>query len=85
MEEVIVYTSDTCERCKTVKSMLNANNVKYTEVTDRDYILGLGLEGVPAIEVDDKIIDNYVSVLAWLKQNGYYSLSLWEGDEHEGN
>ena len=42
-----------------------------------------GFEGVPVIEADGKIIDEYVSVLDWLRQNGYYS--LWEEDENESN
>ena len=81
MEQIILYTSDTCHRCKAVKEMLNIHSVEYTEVTDRDYILGLGVEGVPALEVGDKIIDNYISVLAWLKKHGYYSFEVDSDDE----
>ena len=76
MEQIILYTSDTCTRCKTVKQMLKVHSVNYVEVTDRDYMLDLGIEGVPAIGVGDKIIDNYVSVLAWLQKNGYYSFEV---------
>lgn len=76
MEQIILYTSDTCTRCKAVKQMLQIHDVNYTEVTDRNYILGLGVESVPAIEVGDKIISDYVSVLAWLKKNGYYSFEV---------
>lgn len=76
MEQIILYTSSTCDRCRIVKHMLNIHSVKYTEVTDRDYILGLGIEGVPAIEVDDKIISEYPSVLAWFEKNGYYSFEV---------
>lgn len=80
MDQVILYTSDTCERCKIVKQMLKVHSVAYTEVTDRDYMLGLSLEGVPAIEVDNKIISEYPSVLSWLKKNGYYSFEV-NGDD----
>lgn len=80
MKQIILYTSDTCDRCRIVKHMFNIHSVEYTEITDRDYILGLGLEGVPAIEVDDKIISEYTSVLAWLKKNGYYSFEV-NGDD----
>ena len=76
MEQIILYTSDTCTRCKLVKQMLQAHSVDYVEVTDRDYILGSGIESVPAIETKDTIIDNYVSVLAWMQKNGYYSLEV---------
>ena len=80
MEQIILYTSDTCTRCRTVKEMLRVHSVDYVEVTDRDYMLSLNLESVPAIEVGNKIIDNYVSVLAWLKKNGYYSFEVNNND-----
>jgi glutaredoxin len=80
MEQIILYTSDTCDRCKIVKHMLNTHSVNYIEVTDRDYILGLGIEGVPAIEVGDKIISEYPSVLSWLENNGYYSFEVNDND-----
>jgi hypothetical protein len=62
--------------------MLDIHSVSYTEVTDRDYILGLGLAEVPALEVNDKIIDEYPSVLSWLEKNGYYS---FEVNDNESN
>ena len=80
MGKVILYTSDTCHRCKIVKQMLDIHSVDYTEIADRDYILSLELEGVPAIEIDDKIIDEYPSVLLWLEKNGYYSFEVNDND-----
>ena len=76
MEQIILYTSDTCTRCKMVKEMLKVHSVDYVEVTDRSTMESLEIENVPAIKVGDKIIDNYVSVLAWLQKNGYYSLEV---------
>lgn len=76
MEEIILYTSDTCDRCKIIKQMLNVHSVNYTEVNDKECILSLGLTEVPAIEVGDKIISEYPSVLSWLKKNGYYSFEV---------
>lgn len=80
MNKITLYTSDTCHRCKTVKHMLNIHSVEYNEITDRDFILSLDLAEVPAIEVDGKIIDEYSSVLAWLKKNGYYSFEVNSND-----
>lgn len=76
MGKVILYTSETCHRCKIVKQMLDNNSVDYTEISDKEYILGLDIESVPAIEVDNKIISEYSSVLSWLRRNGYYSLEV---------
>ena len=80
MNKITLYTSDTCHRCKIVKHMLNIHSVEYNEITDRDFILSLDLAEVPAIEVDGKIIDEYSSVLAWLKKNGYYSFEVNSND-----
>ena len=80
MNKITLYTSDTCYRCKIVKELFAIHSVKYEEVSDRDIILSMDVESVPVIEVDDKIIDNWVSVLGWLKQNGYYSFEVSEDD-----
>ena len=76
MGKVILYTSDTCDRCKIIKQMLNVHSVSYVEITDKDYMIDLGIESVPAIEVDNKIISEYPSVLSWLENNGYYSFEV---------
>lgn len=80
MSKVILYTSDTCHRCKIVKELFAIHSVEYEEVTDRDLILSMDVESVPVIEVNGKIIDNWVSVLSWLKENGYYSFEVSEND-----
>lgn len=73
MNEIVIYTSDTCYRCKFVKQMLDKHNVQYTEVTDAQVAISMGFEQVPVLEVDGKIIEKYSLVLAWLEENGYYS------------
>lgn len=76
MNKITLYTSDTCHRCKIVKELFDIHSVEYEEVTDRELILSMDVEGVPVLEVDGKIIDNWISVLAWLDQNGYYSFEV---------
>lgn len=80
MGKVILYTSNTCYRCHIVKDLFHIHSVKYEEVSDRDLMLSMELESVPAIEVDGKIIDNWTSVLEWLRQNGYYSFEVDNDD-----
>lgn len=82
MNKITLYTSDTCHRCKIVKELFDIHSVEYDEVTDRELILSMDVEGVPVLEVDGKIIDDWVSVLSWLKQNGYYS---FEVNDNESN
>ena len=76
MNKITLYTSDTCHRCKIVKELFAIHSVEYNEITDRELMLSMELESVPTIEVNDKIIDNWVSVLGWLKDNGYYSFEV---------
>lgn len=82
MNKITLYTSDTCHRCKIVKELFNIHSVEYEEVADRELILSMDVESVPVLEVDGQIIDNWISVLAWLKQNGYYS---FEVNDNESN
>ena len=82
MGQIILYTSDTCHRCQTVKRMLDVHSVAYDEVTDKNLMLSLDLIEVPAIDIDGKIIDEYPSVLAWLEKNGYYSFEVSTDDSN---
>jgi hypothetical protein len=60
--------------------MLDVHNVQYEEVIDNKPLMAeKEIENAPAIEVDGKIIDEYIYVLDWLKDNKYYS--LWKDDE----
>ena len=74
MVQLILYTSSECIRCRLVKQMLQAHDVQYEEITDnKPLMMEIGLQEVPAIEVDGKIIDTYPNVLGWLQDKGYYS------------
>ena len=82
-KHITLYSSSECYRCALVKQMLDKNNVQYEEIRDnKPLMIEKDLIGVPAIEIDGKIIDEYTSVLIWLKDNNYYC--LWE-DEDESN
>ena len=80
---IILYTSSECRRCKIVKQMLDCHNIQYDEIEDNKQLMfDKDIETVPALEVDNKIIDEYVRVLAWLNENNCYS--LW-GDNADGS
>ena len=70
---IIIYSTNTCFRCKLVKQMLSQHNVEYTETTDIEAMKEKGFKEVPMMEVDGRILD-YSDVLTWLKDNNYYSL-----------
>lgn len=72
-QKIILYTTG-CSRCVLVKQMLDAHNVQYDEINDGEIIISKGLEQVPSLEIDGKIIEDYAGVLIWLEDNGYYSM-----------
>lgn len=80
MEErnIILYSTD-CVRCSLVKKMLDAHNVTYQEINDKQVMVEKGFESAPVLEVDDKVIEDYALILSWLENNGYYSL-MGDGD-----
>lgn len=78
---VILYSTD-CIRCKLIKKMLDAHNVSYQEITDKQIMIEKDFENAPVLEVDGKVIEEYNLILSWLKENEYYS--LW-GDNEDGN
>lgn len=63
MPSVIIYTTPSCVYCRMAKQFFKENNVQYTEVdVSEDYekaeemIKKSGQQGVPVIEIGDKII-----------------------------
>ena len=72
-EKIILYSTTTCERCKIVKRMLDVHQVNYTNINDKQLMVDKGFEQVPVLEVNEKIIESFTSILAWLEDNGYYS------------
>lgn len=76
MGKVILYSTETCHRCKAVKQILNVNNVEYEEVLDINVMKEKNFKEVPMMEVDDQTLD-YMDIMMWLKENNY---SLFGGD-----
>ena len=77
MGQVILYTMETCHRCKAVKQILDINNVDYEEVFDINIMRDKNFIEAPMMEIDDKTLD-YMNIMAWLKENNY---SLFGGDK----
>ena len=80
--QLILYSKETCSRCKLIKRMLDIHNVFYTEIDDIKIIYDKEFESAPVLEVDGKPLE-YPEILTWLQQNNYYS--LWSGDTNESN
>lgn len=74
--EIILYTIDDCDRCKLIKQMLDAHNVTYESISDRQVLIELGFEesSFPIMDVNGERIEEYVDILGWLRRHNYYSL-----------
>ena len=70
MGKVILYSTETCSRCKTVKRILNVNNIDYDEIVDINVMKDKNFTEVPMMELDGKTLD-YTDILVWLKENNY--------------
>ena len=77
MEKIILYSMETCHRCKAVKQILDVNNIEYEEILDINIMKNKDFKEVPMMEVGDETLD-YVDIMAWLKENNY---SLFGGDK----
>lgn len=85
-EQIILYSSSECLRCKIVKHMLDMHHIEYAEILDnKPLMLDKGLEEVPAMEVDGKMIDSYRGVLMWVYDKIDILDEYSEDDENEGN
>ena len=71
-DKIILYSTG-CERCKMVKKMLDAHQVCYEEVNDKQIMIDEGFEQAPVLKVNDRVIENFNSILIWLEDNGCYS------------
>lgn len=49
---MIILYSNNCPRCNILKSKLASKSINYTEVNDTDYMLSIGLNDMPILEVD---------------------------------
>lgn len=84
-EKLILYSSSECLRCKIVKHMMDIHGIKYEEIIDdKRLMLDKGLNEVPAMEVDGKILGTYREVLMWVYEK-LGILDEYSEDENESN
>lgn len=52
---VIIYTTDTCPRCKILKKKLESKEIPFSEIQDINELLKLNIDEVPIMKVDEKL------------------------------
>ena len=56
MENIVIYTTATCPRCKVLKQKMKQKNIEYTEINDIQTVIEMGYQTVPVIKINDKIL-----------------------------
>jgi len=68
MVEVIVYGTG-CPKCNVLKKKLGDKNIEFSEVTDVDKMMELGLNSVPYLSIDGVLMD-FADAVRWVNMQG---------------
>ncbi len=64
--DVVLYSTG-CPRCNVLKAKLANKNIEYKEVNDEEYMLSIGLDEMPVLEVDGNRM-NFGEANKWLNE-----------------
>lgn len=65
---ITLYTID-CPKCKILEKKLNQAEIKYEKCTDISIMQQKGLDFLPVLEINDKIMD-FKKAVIWLNERG---------------
>ena len=54
-----------CNNCNVLKSKLQQAGIEFEEVTDKEYMISLGLDSMPVLEVDGQRME-YPEAIRWV-------------------
>jgi len=66
LEQIILYKTPTCPKCKVLKRKLEDKGIEFTENEDIDEMLSMGIMNAPTLSVNGKLLD-FMSALDWVK------------------
>ena len=64
MDKIILYTTG-CPKCFVLKKKLEAANISYEACTDVDIMRSLGINAVPVLVVNEKML-NFIEANEWI-------------------
>lgn len=64
--EVILYSTG-CPKCNVLKKKLNNKNINFTENNDIDIMTSLGIEQVPVLSINGKLM-NFSQANTWINE-----------------
>ena len=53
---IVLYTQKNCPQCEGVKKLLKEKKIEYTECTDVQKMIELGISFTPVLEVDNQLL-----------------------------
>ena len=62
--EIILYSTH-CPRCTVLEAKLKQKNIEYQEINNVDEMLKLGIQSVPQLKVDGKLMD-FSEAVKWV-------------------
>lgn len=54
--KIILFSTESCPRCKILRDKMAAKNIDFEECHDEDYMVQLGIDMVPILKVEDKML-----------------------------
>lgn len=63
----MVLYSTGCPRCKVLKAKLEQKGIEYTENNSVDDMITIGINEVPVLSVDDRLL-NFVEAVNWINE-----------------
>ena len=69
MSNTIILYSTGCPKCNILKKKLDAAGIEYAEVTDVNIMTELGIDAVPVLKVNDKML-SYMEAVKYINDGG---------------
>lgn len=67
MNDIYILYSTGCPKCEVLKKKLSEKGVQYTENNSVDEMLKLGIEAVPVLKVNDRLLD-FKEAVDWVNK-----------------
>lgn len=64
---MVTLYSTHCPRCRVLETKLTQKNIEFNVVTDIDKMESLGIQSVPILDVDDKLL-SFTDAIAWVNK-----------------
>ena len=64
---IILYRTPTCPKCKVLEMKLHQKGLSFTECTDLNTMIQLGITEVPQLQVDGGELMNLSTANQWIK------------------